>query len=60
MTNVYGVTFIGARLQIFARLKDRGDIPENKIYLASNYLSQKVFFFLSPFKITCFDQINNK
>jgi len=43
MTNVYGVTFIGARLQIEARLKDRGDIPEDDLYACSVYLAKKIF-----------------
>ncbi|KAF7725888.1 DNA-directed RNA polymerase [Apophysomyces ossiformis] len=43
MTNVYGVTFIGARAQIESRLKERGDIPPEKIYVLAGYLAKKVF-----------------
>lgn len=43
MTNVYGVTFIGARMQIEARLKDRGDISEENLYMCSVYLAKKIF-----------------
>ncbi|KAI8377793.1 uncharacterized protein BYT42DRAFT_546425 [Radiomyces spectabilis] len=43
MTNVYGVTFIGARLQIENRLKERGDLPPEKIYALASYLARKVF-----------------
>ena len=32
MTNVYGVTFVGARDQIEARLNDRGDVPEALVF----------------------------
>ncbi|TFY82948.1 hypothetical protein EWM64_g1061 [Hericium alpestre] len=42
MTTVYGVTFIGAREQIQKQLKDRGDIEEEQIYMASIYLAKKV------------------
>ncbi|ORX55017.1 DNA/RNA polymerase [Hesseltinella vesiculosa] len=43
MTNVYGVTFIGAKAQIESRLKERGDLPPEKIYILSGYLAKKVF-----------------
>ncbi|CAG8626783.1 16410_t:CDS:1, partial [Acaulospora colombiana] len=43
MTNVYGVTFIGARLQIEARLKEIEEIPEDKIRELSVYLTTLVF-----------------
>ncbi|KAI8063310.1 hypothetical protein BC940DRAFT_335978 [Gongronella butleri] len=43
MTNVYGVTFIGAKAQIENRLKERGDLPPEKIYALSGYLAKKVF-----------------
>lgn len=43
MTNVYGVTFIGAKAQIENRLKERDDIPSDKIYMLSGYLAKKVF-----------------
>lgn len=43
MTNVYGVTFIGARAQIENRLKERDDIPPERVYALSSYLAKKVF-----------------
>ncbi|KAI9488443.1 hypothetical protein BDB00DRAFT_791874 [Zychaea mexicana] len=43
MTNVYGVTFIGARQQIISRLRERDDIPQELIYQLSGYLAKKVF-----------------
>ncbi|ORZ23659.1 hypothetical protein BCR42DRAFT_447312 [Absidia repens] len=43
MTNVYGVTFIGARAQIENRLKERGDIPQERVYSLASYLAKKVF-----------------
>eukprot|EP00123_Amoebidium_parasiticum_P015875 comp23188_c1_seq1/m.37609 comp23188_c1_seq1/g.37609 ORF comp23188_c1_seq1/g.37609 comp23188_c1_seq1/m.37609 type:complete len:1156 (-) comp23188_c1_seq1:104-3571(-) len=42
MTSVYGVTFIGAREQIRNRLKERGDIADEHISPASNYLALTV------------------
>ncbi|KAH9856180.1 DNA/RNA polymerase [Lenzites betulinus] len=42
MTTVYGVTFIGARDQIERQLKDRGDVPPEKCWLAASYLAKKV------------------
>lgn len=41
MTSVYGVTFIGARKQIFRQLKDKEylDDKENDPYEASYYLA---------------------
>jgi len=43
MTNVYGVTFVGARQQIENRLKEKKDIvPENKIFSASTYVAKLV------------------
>ena len=41
MTNVYGVTMVGARHQIQARLKDVG-FEEERLYAASAYLSAVV------------------
>ena len=41
MTNVYGVTMIGARKQVQARLKDAG-LEDERLYGASTYLSQVV------------------
>ncbi|KAF5117575.1 hypothetical protein DV454_001059 [Geotrichum candidum] len=43
MTNVYGVTFIGARAQIANQLKDIAGFDETKVYPASTYLARKVF-----------------
>lgn len=42
MTTVYGVTFIGAKKQIAKQLKERGDIPVEKLYMCSLYLSRIV------------------
>ena len=42
MTTVYGVTFVGAREQIEKQLKDRGDIPSEKVWGAASYLAKKV------------------
>ncbi|CAO3633753.1 unnamed protein product [Cunninghamella blakesleeana] len=46
MTNVYGVTFVGARAQIENRLKERGDIPPERVYSLAGYLAKKVFSLL--------------
>jgi DNA-directed RNA polymerase len=43
MTNVYGVTFVGARQQIESRLKERDDIPSAQVYHLAGYLAKKVF-----------------
>ncbi|KAI8980813.1 hypothetical protein BDB01DRAFT_906773 [Pilobolus umbonatus] len=43
MTNVYGVTFVGARAQIENRLKEIPDLPKNKVYALSGYLAKAVF-----------------
>ncbi|KAI9246437.1 hypothetical protein BDA99DRAFT_526873 [Phascolomyces articulosus] len=43
MTNVYGVTFIGARQQIINRLRERDDIPPEMVYNLAGYLARKVF-----------------
>ncbi|RCI03293.1 DNA-directed RNA polymerase [Rhizopus stolonifer] len=43
MTNVYGVTFIGARSQIENRLKENPAIPREKVYALSTYLAKAVF-----------------
>ncbi|KAG0331658.1 DNA-directed RNA polymerase [Podila humilis] len=43
MTNVYGVTFIGARAQIENRLKETAGIPEDQVRQLSTYLTQQVF-----------------
>lgn len=42
MTNVYGVTFVGAREQISNRLADLPDFPKNKIFSSSAYLAKHV------------------
>eukprot|EP01134_Creolimax_fragrantissima_P006470 CFRG6470T1 len=47
MTNVYGVTFIGARQQIANRLTERKDIPEEYVYASAAYLTKKVFASMS-------------
>ncbi|KAG0237059.1 DNA-directed RNA polymerase [Actinomortierella wolfii] len=43
MTNVYGVTFVGARAQIENRLKETEGIPEDQVRQLSTYLTQQVF-----------------
>lgn len=43
MTNVYGVTFVGARAQIENRLKEQPNIPREKVYALSGYLAKAVF-----------------
>jgi DNA-directed RNA polymerase, mitochondrial len=43
MTSVYGVTFIGARLQINNALKDRGIVSDEQMYEASVYIAKKTF-----------------
>jgi DNA-directed RNA polymerase len=43
MTNVYGVTFVGARAQIENRLRENPDIPKEKTYGLSGYLAKQVF-----------------
>jgi DNA-directed RNA polymerase len=43
MTNVYGVTFIGARSQVEDKLIDRPDIDEQIRGRASIYITKKVF-----------------
>lgn len=42
MTTVYGVTYVGAREQIDKQLRDRGDIPIEKCYMAASYLAKQV------------------
>ncbi|CAG8544226.1 5676_t:CDS:10 [Ambispora gerdemannii] len=46
MTNVYGVTFVGARTQIENRLKERGDINPEKLRSLSAYITKQVFLSL--------------
>lgn len=43
MTNVYGVTFVGARAQIASQLKGKEGIDDASVYPASIYLARKVF-----------------
>ncbi|ORZ30220.1 hypothetical protein BCR44DRAFT_1445869 [Catenaria anguillulae PL171] len=43
MTNVYGVTFVGARQQIQNRLKETKEYTEDDMYNLSAYLAKKVF-----------------
>ncbi len=44
MTSVYGVTFVGARKQIFNAMRSRIDsVSEDDIYLASGYITRHTF-----------------
>ncbi|KAJ1930213.1 DNA-directed RNA polymerase [Tieghemiomyces parasiticus] len=43
MTNVYGVTFIGAREQIYRRLREVDGLAEDQVYRCSSYLARQVF-----------------
>lgn len=43
MTTVYGVTRYGARLQIAKQLKDIDDFPQEWVWPASSYLTNKTF-----------------
>ncbi|CAG8446044.1 12427_t:CDS:10 [Ambispora leptoticha] len=43
MTNVYGVTFVGARNQIQNRLKERDDIRPEQLKELSSYITIQVF-----------------
>ncbi|KAG9299736.1 hypothetical protein G9A89_013096 [Geosiphon pyriformis] len=47
MTNVYGVTYVGARIQIANRLRDRHDMSEEDVQKLSSYITKKVFSCLS-------------
>ncbi|EAR93244.2 DNA-directed RNA polymerase (macronuclear) [Tetrahymena thermophila SB210] len=40
MTSVYGVTFVGARKQIYKQLRDKDFLTEEEAYEASYYLAQ--------------------
>lgn len=41
MTSVYGVTFVGARMQILNRLKERGTIQDQaEMYRAACYAAK--------------------
>ena len=62
MTTVYGVTFVGARDQIERQLKERKDIPHEKVWAAASYLAKKVKFFVSfvvfePTSVFCVIQV---
>ncbi|QSL65643.1 hypothetical protein MERGE_002956 [Pneumocystis wakefieldiae] len=46
MTNVYGVTYVGARNQIFNQLKNIDDLPREMLFNLACYLAKKVFFSL--------------
>ncbi|CAG8465011.1 7475_t:CDS:10 [Paraglomus occultum] len=46
MTNVYGVTFVGARTQISNRLREIKGLPEDKIDVLAGYIAKKVFLCL--------------
>lgn len=43
MTNVYGVTFVGARAQIEGQLRDIGLLDRETLVKTSTYLTKKVF-----------------
>eukprot|EP01100_Stratorugosa_tubuloviscum_P000223 TRINITY_DN1047_c0_g4_i2.p1 TRINITY_DN1047_c0_g4~~TRINITY_DN1047_c0_g4_i2.p1 ORF type:complete len:352 (+),score=160.21 TRINITY_DN1047_c0_g4_i2:379-1434(+) len=43
MTSVYGVTLVGARLQIQNALKDKGEVSEDDIFKISMYLTKLTF-----------------
>jgi DNA-directed RNA polymerase len=40
MTSVYGVTFIGARRQIYKQLRDQNFLTEDEVYWASLYIAK--------------------
>ncbi|KAJ1962894.1 DNA-directed RNA polymerase, partial [Dispira parvispora] len=43
MTNVYGVTFVGAREQIYRRLKEVEDLDPDMLFKCSSYVAKLVF-----------------
>lgn len=47
MTNVYGVTFIGARQQIQSQLEGNPAIPKEKVTACASYLAKLVFASIS-------------
>ena len=49
MTNVYGVTFIGARLQIEKQLEDDPAIPHDRVGACSSYIAKLVFHSIAEF-----------
>lgn len=46
MTNVYGVTYVGARNQILNQLKNLDDLPREMLFNLASYLAKTVFFSL--------------
>ncbi|KAG5437468.1 hypothetical protein PCANB_000896 [Pneumocystis canis] len=46
MTNVYGVTYVGARNQILNQLKDIDNLPKEMLFNFASYLAKIVFFSL--------------
>lgn len=40
MTSVYGVTFVGAREQIYRQLRDQNFLTEDETYQASLYIAK--------------------
>ena len=56
------MTFVGARDQIERQLKERKDIPHEKVRAAASYLAKKVKFFVSfvvfePTSVVCVIQV---
>ena len=49
MTNVYGVTFVGARLQIEKQLDGDPAIPHDKVLACSSYVARLVFDSIAEF-----------
>ncbi|KAF3938030.1 hypothetical protein ABW19_dt0200289 [Dactylella cylindrospora] len=43
MTNVYGVTFIGAKAQVRNRLVEKGVFPKDRVNKLALYLTRKIF-----------------
>ena len=55
MTSVYGVTFIGAKAQIYRALKDKGDIAESLLNVSpSEFVADS-----SPLQISLRDLLSN-
>ncbi|KAF3904131.1 hypothetical protein AA313_de0203044 [Arthrobotrys entomopaga] len=46
MTNVYGVTFIGAKAQVRNRLVEKGVFPRDRVNRLAIYLTRKIFISL--------------
>eukprot|EP00300_Choanocystis_sp_HF-7_P010152 c16814_g1_i2.p1 GENE.c16814_g1_i2~~c16814_g1_i2.p1 ORF type:complete len:1001 (+),score=178.98 c16814_g1_i2:424-3003(+) len=55
MTSVYGVTFVGARDQIMARLSERELVPEDKLYECAAYLTRHTLAGLSDLFYAAFN-----